>query len=70
MTGPGSALLKYNLYSNSGHTTNWGDTSATNWVSGTGNGAARNLTVYGQIPISQYVTPGSYSDTITISVSY
>jgi spore coat protein U-like protein len=70
MTGPASALLKYNLYNNSGHTTNWGDTSATNWVSGTGNGSAQALTVYGQIPAAQYVTPGSYSDTITVSVSY
>ncbi|HEY1804810.1 MAG TPA: spore coat U domain-containing protein [Terracidiphilus sp.] len=70
MTGPGSALLKYDLYSNSGHTTNWGNTSATNWVSGTGNGSTQNLTVYGQIPAAQYVTPGSYTDTITVSVTY
>jgi spore coat protein U-like protein len=66
----GSALLHYGLYSNSGHTTNWGNTSATNWVSGTGNGAAQPLTVYGQIPAIQYVKPGSYTDTITVSVTY
>lgn len=70
MTGPGSALLHYSLYSNSGHTTNWGNTSGTNWVSGTGNGAAQPLTVYGQIPAPQYVAPGSYTDTITVSVTY
>jgi len=66
----GSALLNYGLYSNSTHTTNWGNTSATNWVSGTGNGAAQPLTVYGQIPAAQYVTAGSYTDTITVSVTY
>ncbi|MGD1107175.1 MAG: spore coat U domain-containing protein [Terracidiphilus sp.] len=66
----GSALLHYGLYSNSGHTTNWGNTSATNWVSGTGSGSAQPLTVYGQIPAAQYVTPGSYTDTITVSVAY
>ncbi len=70
MTGPGSALLHYGLYSNSGHTTNWGNTLATNWVSRTGNGAAQPITVYGQVPAGQYVTPGSYTDTITVSVTY
>jgi spore coat protein U-like protein len=70
MTGPGSALLHYGLFSNSGHTTNWGNTSATNWVSGTSSGAVQPLTVYGQIPAAQYVTPGSYTDTITVSVTY
>ncbi len=66
----GSALLNYGLFSNSGHTTNWGNTSATNWVSGTGSGSAQGITVYGQIPAAQYVTPGSYADTITVSVTY
>jgi spore coat protein U-like protein len=66
----GSALLNYGLFTNSGHTTNWGDTSATNWVSGTGNGAVQPITVYGQIPATQYVAPGSYTDTITVSVTY
>jgi spore coat protein U domain-containing protein, fimbrial subunit CupE1/2/3/6 len=65
----GSALLHYSLYSNSGHTTNWGNSSGS-WVSGTGNGAAQPLTVYGQIPAAQYVKPGSYTDTITVSVTY
>jgi len=66
----GSALLHYNLFSNSGRTTNWGNTSATNWVSGTGSGSAQALTVYGQVPAAQHVTPGSYTDTITVSVTY
>lgn len=66
----GSALLKYGLFSNSGHTTNWGNSSATNWVSGTGNGASQPITVFGQIPATQYVKPGSYADTITVSVTY
>jgi spore coat protein U-like protein len=70
MTGPGSALLHYGLYSNSGHTINWGNTSGTNWVSGTGSGAAQPHTVYGQIPAGQHSTPGSYTDTITVSVAY
>jgi spore coat protein U-like protein len=66
----GTALLNYGLFSNATWTTNWGNTSATNWVSGTGNGSGQALTVYGQIPAGQYVTPGSYTDTITATVTY
>jgi len=66
----GAYLLSYALYSNAGRTTNWGNTAATNWVSGTGTGVAQPLTVYGQIAAAQYVTPGSYTDTITATVTY
>jgi spore coat protein U-like protein len=69
ITQPAGAL-NYGLFTNATWTTNWGNTSATNWVSGTGNGAAQPLTVYGQIPANQYVTPGSYTDTITATVTY
>jgi spore coat protein U-like protein len=70
MKGPSTALLHYGLFTNSGHTTNWGNTSATNWVSGSGSGSAQAITVYGQITAAQNVTPGSYADTITVSVTY
>jgi spore coat protein U-like protein len=66
----GAALLNYGLYSNATWTTNWGNTSGTNWVSGTGNGTGQALNVYGQIPAAQYVTPGSYADTIAVTVTY
>ncbi len=66
----GSALLNYGLFSNGTWTTNWGNTSVTNWVSGTGNGSGQTLNVYGQIPANQYVTPGSYTDTIAATVTY
>ncbi len=70
MTGPNSALLKYSLYSNSGRTTNWGNTVGTDTVAGTGSGGAQTLTVYGQLPAGQVVTPGSYADTITATLTY
>lgn len=66
----GSALLNYGLFSNGTWATNWGNTSGTNWVSGTGNGSGQAITVYGQIPAGQYVTPGSYADTIAVTVTY
>jgi spore coat protein U-like protein len=70
MTGPSSSLLNYTLFSNSGLTTNWGNTVGTSTLAGTGNGSAQTLTVYGEIPAAQYVRPGSYSDTITATITY
>jgi spore coat protein U-like protein len=65
----GSVLLGYKLFSNSGRTTNWGNSSGS-WVSGTGSGIAQPLTVYGQIPAGESANPGSYTDTITATLTY
>jgi len=35
-----------------------------------GNGASQPITIYGQIPAGEYVTPGAYTDTITVTVTY
>lgn len=70
MTGPAAALLHYKLFSNSGYSANWGNTVGTDTLPGTGNGATQPLTVYGQTPAGQFVLPGSYTDTITVSVTY
>ena len=70
MTGPSSALLNYSLFSDSSRSVNWGSTIGTDTVSGTGNGSSQSITVYGQVPAAQYVTPGAYSDTITATVTY
>ena len=69
MTGPAAAPLSYSLFSDSGRTTNWGNTAGS-WVSGTGNGSSQTLNVYGRIAAAQYATPGAYTDTITVTVTY
>lgn len=70
MIGPSASLLKYNLFSDSGRTINWGNTVGTNTVSKTGSGIVQTLTVYGQVPAGQYVRPGGYADTITVTLTY
>jgi spore coat protein U-like protein len=60
-----SVLLGYGLFSDSGHTANFVTTGGIN-----GTGTAQPITIYGQIPAGEYVTPGSYSDTITVTVTY
>ncbi len=69
MTGPPSALLSYNLTSDASYTANWGNTSATGWVSRIANGNAQALTVYALIPAKQNVVPGNYTDTIMATVT-
>ena len=58
------------MFSNSGRTTNWGNTVGTNTLAETGTGTVQSLTVYGQIPAGEYVAPGAYTDTITATVTY
>jgi spore coat protein U domain-containing protein, fimbrial subunit CupE1/2/3/6 len=70
MTGPASALLGYALFSDAARTVNWGQTIGTDTVTGTGNGAAQAITVYGQATAGQFVAPGAYTDTITATITY
>jgi len=63
-------VLGYGLWTNTGHTANWGNTIGTDTVTGTGSGAAQPLTVYGQIPAGTPPNPDSYSDTILATVTY
>jgi spore coat protein U-like protein len=70
MTGPGGATLAYGLFLDSAHTQQWGLTLSMNTASGTGNGLAQPITVYGLIPEGVFGTPGFYVDTITATVSY
>lgn len=70
MTGPGSVTIDYSLYSDAGRTQLWGDTIPTNTVSGSGNGVQQNYTVYGRVPAQSTPGPGTYSDTITVTVTF
>jgi len=68
--GTSAGYLSYELYSDSGRTTVWGDTVGTDTVSGTASAADDDHTVYGQIPGGQFVPPDSYSDTIAVTITY
>ncbi|TMJ61234.1 MAG: spore coat U domain-containing protein [Alphaproteobacteria bacterium] len=70
MTGPSSATVAYGLYTDTGHSTNWGNTVGTDTVAGTGNGSAQSLTVYGQIGAQTTPQPGAYADTVNVTVTF
>ena len=69
----GAAALDYNLYTSANGSQIWG-----NGTGGTGTAQAvlwffaptANLTVYGAVNAGQDPAPGTYMDTITVSVAY
>lgn len=70
LTGTVGAL-SYNLFLDSTHLTIWGDgSSGTGTFSGMGTGSNIGTPVYGRIPARQNVRVGSYSDLITVTVTF
>ena len=67
----GTRTLAYQLYSDLGHTTVWGDGTATSsTTAGTGLGTNQSLTIYGRLPSLSGSAPGLYTDTVTVTISY
>lgn len=62
--------LAYTLYQDAAHSVVWGDSTGVNTVSGTYTAAQQPLAVYGRISGGQAVAAGSYSDTITVTITY
>jgi spore coat protein U-like protein len=66
----GASTINYSLYSDSARTTVWGNTVGTNTVSATGSGASQSYTVYGRVPPQTTPAAATYTDTITVTVTY
>jgi spore coat protein U-like protein len=64
----GAATLGYQLYSNALRTTVWDD--AAGQVAGTGTGSNQSLTVYGRLPSVTGAVPGTYTDTVVVTITY
>ncbi len=65
----GGASITYGLYRDTGRTNVWGS-AAGQIVTGTGTGSPQTLTVYGRVPPQNTPAPGTYSDTVVVTVSY
>jgi spore coat protein U-like protein len=65
-----TATVNYTLWQDSGHSTNWGNQVGTDTVSDTGSGASHSYTVFGRIPPQTTPAPGTYADTVTVTVTY
>jgi spore coat protein U-like protein len=66
----GSATINYNIYTDSPGGTLWGDGTTGVSLGGTGNGAEQTITIYGRIPAQTTAAPGTYGDTVTVTVTY
>ncbi|MEM7301675.1 MAG: spore coat U domain-containing protein [Pseudomonadota bacterium] len=62
--------VDYTMWTNAARTTNWGNTVGTDTQSATGSGSAQTYTVYGRVPPQTTPTPATYTDTVTITVTY
>lgn len=72
MTSSGNTL-SYGIYTANTHASNqiWGDgTSGTITQSNTGSGATQPFTAYGRIPAQQNVPTGTYTDSVTVTVTF
>jgi spore coat protein U-like protein len=66
----GAATVIYSLYSDSAHSTVWGNTVGTDTVAATASGLRQNHTVYGRVPAQGSPPAGTYADMITVTVTY
>jgi spore coat protein U-like protein len=67
----GGGTVNYQLYVDSTHASAWGDgNSGTTMATSTGTGNAQSINVYGLVPAQSTPMPGSYSDTITATISF
>lgn len=68
----GSNYISYELYRDSGRTQRWGTSLGTDTSNGTGSGMTNAITlpVYGRVPAQATTASGTYSDTITVTLTY
>lgn len=64
--------LQYNIYTNSNHTTLWGDGTTGSTVAGSGALLPQTYTAYGVMPSGQTLNSMSvlFTDTVTITVNF
>jgi spore coat protein U-like protein len=72
----GANFLNYELYKDAGYSQTWGTATngvvpdpSTSYTTALTSGGAP-IVIYGQIPSAQDVPPGTYADTVNITVNY
>jgi spore coat protein U-like protein len=66
----GAATINYNIYTDTPGGTLWGDGTTGVTLGGTGNGAAQTITIFGRVSAQTTPAPGTYTDTVTVTVTY
>jgi spore coat protein U-like protein len=63
-------FVVYGLYRDAARSLPFGNTIGTNTLTGTGTGLAQSATVYGRIAPQATPSPGTYNDTIVVTLTY
>lgn len=66
----GGQAVTYGLYMDAARSRPWGGTIGTDTLAGVGAGATQNLPVYGRVPAQSTPPPGTYTDTVVVTVTY
>ncbi len=69
----GANILTYNIYTTSAYSVIWGDGTSGTGVQNYNAVALLNTisyTTFGRVPANQFVSAGSYTDSITVTVTY
>jgi spore coat protein U-like protein len=70
MPGPSGSQISYNLYSDSGRQTIWGNSLGVDTLQKTGIGSDQDWPVYARVPPQTAPAAGNYSDTVVVTVTY
>lgn len=68
--GSGPGVVSYQLYQDGGFTTLWGDGTTGATYPGTGTGTLQSIPVHGLVPGQATPASGTYTDTVTATVTY
>ncbi|WP_252273168.1 Csu type fimbrial protein [Pseudomonas subflava] len=67
----GGEFIEYDLYQDSARAVPWGDGGAGGTVlAGTGTGTSEEVIVYGRVPPQTTPSPGTYLDTVQVTISW
>ena len=66
----GTNTLNYNLYTTSTRTIVWGNGTSGSSIVPLARNFTGTITVYGRIPAGQNVRAGTYTDTVTVTVTF
>ncbi|MEI8144457.1 MAG: spore coat protein U domain-containing protein [Alphaproteobacteria bacterium] len=66
----GSETIFYGLYRNAGRTLPWGSNAGIDTMGASGTGGTQSFTVFGRVPTQTTPSPGVYSDTVIVTVTY
>lgn len=70
MIGPGGSLISHRFFQDAGRTIEWRKANNLDGKSGVGTGVVQHLTLYGRLLAGQFAIPGSYTDTVVVTVRH